>query len=337
VADISGTFSSGLAVPTSRVHSTSAARDWVRPDSRRVLQLVLAGIWLLDGVLQLQQFFFTEQFGKTMISSMAQGNPLVIAKPITWSSHIIIHNPAWTNAIFAAIQILLGLAIAWRPSVRIGLAASVVWALGVWWVGEGLGGVLSGSANPVNGAPGAVIIYALLAVLLWPYDRSGEDPPFVAARATGARIAKGLWFILWASFSYFAVLGSNRSAQGLHDLIKAEENGEPGWVVSLDKGIASVVDHQGLAVSIILAILLLVVAIGAYLPAKAANATIVVGMVLSLLLWVIGENFGAILAGGATDVNSGPLLFLLCVAFWHTKPDPKATEAGAPLRVAEGA
>ena len=83
------------------------------------------------------------------------------------------------NTIFAAIQLLIGLGIAWRPTVRLALAASIPWALGVWWFGEGLGGVLSGAADPVSGAPGAVIIYALLAVLLWPADRitaSGRRP-----------------------------------------------------------------------------------------------------------------------------------------------------------------
>ena len=79
------------------------------------------------------------------------------------------------NAIFAALQVLLGLGIAWRPTVRLALAASVAWAVAVWWLGEGLGGLLAEAARPrVNGAPGAVLLYALLAVLLWPADR---DPP----------------------------------------------------------------------------------------------------------------------------------------------------------------
>jgi hypothetical protein len=82
--------------------------------------------------------------------------------------------------------VLLGLGIAWRPTVKLALGASVAWALGVWWFGEGLGGVLAGTASPVNGAPGAVLLYALLAVLLWPADRD-PDAPFVAARRGPAR------------------------------------------------------------------------------------------------------------------------------------------------------
>ena len=40
--------------------------------------------------------------------------------------------------------------IAWRPTLRLALGASIMWALGVWWLGEGLGGVLSGAAGPAN-------------------------------------------------------------------------------------------------------------------------------------------------------------------------------------------
>ena len=34
------------------------------------------------------------------------------------------------------------------------------------------------------------------------------------------------------------------------------------------------------------------------------------------MIWVVGQAFGAILAGGATDPNSGPLLALLALAYW---------------------
>jgi len=290
---------------------------WGRPDRRRVLQLVLATVWLLDGVLQLQATFFSSSFGKSMIGSMAGGNPSIIARPISWSSDLIRQNPTATNAVFAAIQILIGLAIAWRPSVKIGLAASIVWSLGVWWVGEGLGGVLSGAANTVNGAPGAVIIYALLAVLLWPRETPVADAPFVAAQAVGAKWANGLWVVLWGSLSFFAVAGTNRAAGTLHDLISGEASGEPGWVQWLDKAAASAVGSNGLTFTILLALLSAVVAIGVFLPPRGADATLALAMVLGAMIWVFGENFGALFTNGATDLNSGPLLILLAVAYWR--------------------
>jgi hypothetical protein len=199
---------------------------------------------------------------------------------------------------------------------------SIAWAVGVWWVGEGLGGVLNGTANPVNGAPGAVMIYALLAVLLWPSDRPGHKAPFIAARAVGGPTAKVLWLVLWGSLSYFAVLGVNRSSRGLHNLITTEANGEPPWVAWIDHHLASAVDRQGLAVTVVLAILLLMVAIGTYLPGWLANATVALAAVIGLTIWVVGENFGALFTNGATDVNSGPLLILLAASYWRLAPHP---------------
>jgi hypothetical protein len=325
ISDGSGT----LALSNSAV-DTRARLAWVRPDGRRTLQLVLATLWLIDGILQLQAFFFTKSFGLQMITSMSAGNPPVVARPISWWGTTIGHHAVLTDAFFAVVQTAIALAIAWRPTLKIGLVVSIVWAVGVWWVGEGLGGVLNGTANPVNGAPGAVMIYALLAVLLWPMDRRGQRARFIAARAVGAPIAKGLWLVLWGSLSCFAVLSTNRSSQGLHNLIATEGNGEPAWVAWTDHHIASTVDHKGLAVATVLAILLLVVAIGAYLPDSVANATVALGAVMALAFWVVGENFGALFTNGATDVNSGPLLMLLSVSYWRWSPRPDPGIAAEP-------
>ena len=303
-------------------------QTWTRPDLRRALQLVLATIWLIDGVLQLQAYFFTKSFGLQMISGTSQGNPSVIARPITWWGSTIGHHSVLTDTFFALAQITIAVAIAWLPTVKLGLGLSIAWALGVWWIGEGLGGVLNGTADPVNGAPGAVIIYALLAVLLWPRDRADQKGGFVAARTVGAPIAKVLWLVLWGSLSYFAVLGANRSAQGLRGVISAEANGEPGWVAWIDRHSAALVDHRGLAVMTTLSVLLAIVAVGTYLPKSLANATIVVAGVLALAFWVIGENFGALFTNGATDVNSGPLLLLLAACYWRLpqRTDPSVAQ-----------
>ena len=295
-------------------------------DTRRMLQLGLAAIWLLDGVLQYQSFMFTKAFTQ-MIGGTSSGNPAIVAHPINWNATLVQHHLVLVNTIFATIQLLIGLGIAWRPTVRLALAASIVWALGVWWFGEGLGGVLSGAASPLNGAPGAVIIYALLAVLLWPSDRitaSGAPAPFVAARAVGANVARGLWVVLWGSLAYFALTPANRAPTAVHDIVAGMASGEPGWLAALDKHAASLVGHSGLAASVVLAVALIVIALGVFLPPPVARATLVLAIVLAAVIWVAGEAFGAILTGGGTDPNSGPLLALLALAYW-----PLAT-AGVP-------
>jgi hypothetical protein len=321
---------SEIAAPGARPMSPSrigAGAEVARgaPDVRRRLQLVLAGIWVLVGLLQYQSFMFSNGFSQ-MLAGTASGNPSVVAHPITWNATLVAHHAVLLNSIFATIQVLLGIGIAWRPTARLALAASIAWALGVWWFGEGLGMVLTASASPVNGAPGAVIIYALLAVLLWPADR-GTSAPFTAARAIGAPVARALWLVLWLGLAYFALLPGNRAPQALNSMIASMESGEPGWLAALDRGAASLVAHQGLAASIVLAIALVIIAVGVYLPSGAAKATLVLAIVVAAVIWVFGEALGTILVGGATDPNSGPLLILLALCYW-----PVRTTVTGPAR-----
>ena len=144
------------------------------PDVRRVLQLALAGAWLLDGVLQYQAFMFSQGFGQ-MLAGTASGNPGVVDRPITWNATFLQHHAVLLNAVFATIQLLLGIGIAWRPTVRLALAASIAWSLGVWWLGEGLGMVLTPDTSPVTGAPGAVILYAPPAAGSGVEELAGEE------------------------------------------------------------------------------------------------------------------------------------------------------------------
>src|SRR5580658_7115376 len=163
-----------------------------RASWHRRLQLALATIWLLDGFLQLQPFMFTGGASglSGMLQGMSAGNPGIVARSINWNAALVAHHPVLTNVGFAGLQILIGLGIAYRRTVKPALAVSIVWSLGVWWFGEGLGGVLHGSGTPLGGGPGAVLFYALLAVLLWPYAAEDDTPPFAAAGAVGVRAAR---------------------------------------------------------------------------------------------------------------------------------------------------
>jgi len=73
------------------------------PDHRRRLQLLLAGIRLLDAVLHYQSFIFTKASAQMLCGTPA-GNPAVIADPINWSARLIGNHVVVINAIFATIQ-----------------------------------------------------------------------------------------------------------------------------------------------------------------------------------------------------------------------------------------
>jgi hypothetical protein len=293
----------------------------------RRLRLALAVVWLLDAALQYQPYMFTKAFARTLAAS-AQGNPPVVAGPVIWSAAIIGHHPAAANAAFATIQLLIAVGIAWRPAVKVALAASVAWSIAVWWLGEGLGGMLAGSASPWSGAPGAVIIYAMLAVLLWP---AGRDPSasFVAGRPLGRLPARLLWLTLWGSMAFFAIQAGGMAPQGLHDMLSSMAAGEPGWIASIDHSAAALVAQHGPQVSAVLAITFELIAIGIFLPGRAARAAVILAVAAAAVIWV-GQDFGAILTGSATDPNSGPLLGLFAIAYWPARNTATAAAAGQP-------
>ena len=297
-------------------------------DPRRALQLALATIWLLDGILQFQPFMFTKNFAAMVIYPTIGTNPGFIASPMNWSMRVISDHPVGTNTAFACIQLALGLAIAWRPTVKLGLAASVPWAIAVWWFGEGLGGVLSGSASPLTGAPGAVIIYALLAVLLWPSDKPA---PFHAAAHIGANAARALWFVLWASLAYFTMQPGNTGPDDMHDAITGMVTGQPNWLLSIMNHAADLTAGRGLAFSITLALLLAAIACSVYLPqVRAQRAILVLAIVVAALIWVVAEALGGVFTGMGTDPNTGPLLALLVLAYWPIRSYVGPTAPTAP-------
>jgi hypothetical protein len=285
-------------------------------DLQRTFQLVLATVWLLDAVLQLQPFMFTRGSNgfSGMLNSLAAGNPGWIEHSIAWNASNVDHNPVLSNSCFALVQFLIAFGIVWKRSLKPALTLSIVWALAVWWFGEGLGTIFSGGATPFGGGPGGVLFYGLLAVLLWPSE--GSDLPFVAARTVGVTAAKAIWVVVWGILAVLAVVGSGRSPQALHDLVAGLDSGQPGWLARIDRDTASMFLSHGTTAAILLAVICAVVALGVYLPPQFTKVTLVLGIVTFVFIWVATQNFGGILAGGATDPNSGPLVILLALIYW---------------------
>src|SRR5580693_658779 len=324
-------MSQSLAVAEPAARPAAAHERVAALDPRRALQLALGALWLLDGMLQFQPSMFGRGFPQ-MLAGSAQGNPAVVARPITWSAGLIGHHVVALNAIFAAIQLLIGLGIAWRPAVKLALAGSVAWSLAVWWLGEGLGGVLAGTATPVTGAPGAVLLYALLAVLLYPADRppparrpppAAPPPPpsparrhsaapFTAARAVGRPAAQASWLVVWLGLAALALLPASRA---VGRTIAATTQGEPAWLAWTDAHAASALTRHGLLAAAVLAVAFVIVASGPFLPRRAARAAVVLAVAIAAALW-LAQGLGGILTGSATDPDTGPLLALLALAFW---------------------
>ena len=81
-------MSQSLAVGDPVARPAAAHEGPAALDPRRKLQLALAGIWLLDAMLQFQPVMFGHGFGQMLVGG-AHGNPAIVARPVSWSAAFI--------------------------------------------------------------------------------------------------------------------------------------------------------------------------------------------------------------------------------------------------------
>jgi hypothetical protein len=199
----------------------------------------------------------------------------------------------------------------------------MLWVPFLWFFAEGLGGLASGSPSAFTGAPGASVLYGLLAVLLWPAERDGASE---AARFIGSRSSKAVWVVLWGLLALLAFLPVNTARNVFSDAISGNGQGAPVWYVSLLNRASSLTAGHGAETGIVFGVALVLVAVSVLAPwRRAARAGLVLAVVLATLIWVFGEGFGMPFMGMGTDPDTGPVLALLAVAFW-----PARRPAGGP-------
>ena len=151
--------------------------------SNQWLRYILGGLWLLDGLLQLQPGMFTMNLVNGIMTPNLQGQPALVTASLSLIIQIVTQHLALINFTIALIQIALGICIVAGYRLRAVLFVSVIWTLVVWYAGEGMSLLLTGKATVLTGAPGAVLLYALLALALYPRQK-----PQVAVKSTEREI-----------------------------------------------------------------------------------------------------------------------------------------------------
>ncbi len=278
--------------------------------SRRWLQTILGIIWFIDGILQLKPQMFTSQFISQVLLPAAQGQPFWIGHTITWAANVVAPHIFFYNIIFAAIQLFLGLLLILNRWVKGTLIISFIWTVIVWWFSEGFGMLLTGQATFLTGAPGAVFLYGLIGIMIWPRDEEAEITGRLHQK--WSEVARYSLAILW-------IIGGLLQLQSVF-LTQSGMNG----LFSLDVFNRWAAIHPVL-VTLLFAILMWVT--GILLLIKSHQKIILVGFWLSLVLaffiWWAGEGFGQILSPLGTDLNSGPLFIVLALCIKPKRVDPK--------------
>jgi hypothetical protein len=297
-------------------------RAYFWSDNVRRTQTLLGLVWLLDGGLQFQGFMYSHGFAQ-LLASGAAGQPGWLHDSIIWGAEFANGDLAVWNTLFALTQVLLGVGLLYRPLVKPTLVASFAWVLVVWWFGEAFGMLFMDMAQPLTGAPGGVLMYALIGLVAWPSGRPGG--------LLGIHGAKTLWAALWLVMAWLWLLAPNSSANATHDALTSTDSGI-GWLNSAQTHLASDAKGDGLVIALVLAAVSAAIGIAVAADWR-PRAFLALAIVLNVVYWIVPQGLGGIFAGGATDPNSAPLFVLLAYAMFPIvsgrPPRSAAIAAGA--------
>ncbi len=300
----------------------------MRRVTRRTVQVWLGWLWLLDGALQLQPFMFGPGFAHQVIAPAGQGQPGFVAGGVAWAAGLVSAHPMLWDYLFAQVQLLIGIGLLLRSTARWSLAVSIAWAVGVWYFGEGLGGLASGHADLLTGAPGAVLLYAVLAAAAWPAAEDRGEPADRGAQTRWPASWLPLaWAALWVGAALFRALPGQNSAAALAAEISGNADGAPAWLAQADRWSASAVHGLGLAVVVVAVLVQVGIGAAGLVPGLWRRAAAATGAVVALFIWVVGQSLGELYTGQATDPNSAPLVILLAFALVSV-PDNEPELAG---------
>jgi hypothetical protein len=218
---------------------------------RRGIQIALGLVWLLDGALQFQSYMYSPAFLGEAIEPTASMQPAPVGQPILWAAHLVGQNLTLWNTLFTLVQCLIGLGLLWRPTVKPALAASFTWVLVVWWFGEGFGMVLMNMASLLTGAPGAVLVYGLVGLLLWPGGRGNRRSP-AASGPLGDRGGIAVWSAVWVCGGLLWLQALSRPANAVSGALTEAAGDSMPWLAGLQRSLAATIHGDGRALALTL-------------------------------------------------------------------------------------
>ncbi len=295
--------------------------------SRKTLQRILGVLWLIDGILQLLPQMWTMNMVNGVMKPMLEGQPGFLESSLQFFVNQTTTHLFEVNLLISVVQILLGLGFLFLPDRRVKelVIASIVWALIIWYAGEGMSMLFTGTASAITGAPGAVLLYPLLGLAVYPRRKSTAASTDAARRAgdDGLLSRGGLRYVLagfwifsallqlqpywWQSGQISGAIGAMVGGGGLNGVL----------VDPVLQQLSNATANIEIPLNIVLIVVFLALGLGlAVGREEQLRPFLIASIVVSVVIWYVSQAFGMIFTGMATDFNSGLLLVVMTLAVW---------------------
>ena len=292
--------------------------------SQKRLRQILGALWLIDGLLQLQPQMFTMFMVNSIMKPIVQNQPGPIASSLNWIIAMTTLHLTLVNLLIAMVQIVIGLLLLSGRWVKETVLASIVWAFIVWFGGEGMSMLLTGQGSILTGAPGAVLLYPLLGLIVYPRQKSDTASKVAANSSDGGILSRvdlrwilsGFWFFAallqlqpywWRPDQISHAISSMVGQGGLNGIVVdpiLQRLSAITTIIEIPLNIALILVFLGLGMAL---------AVG---KEEQLRTVLIASIVASIVIWYFAEALGMILTGMATDFNSGLLLVVMALACW---------------------
>jgi uncharacterized membrane protein YphA (DoxX/SURF4 family) len=292
------------------------------------LRRILGAFWVLDGLLQIQPQMFTMNMITGMMAPISQGQPAPIAANLNWWIAFTTRNLIPLNWGIMVLQVAIGLCLLTGHWVKPAAVISLIWALVVWYVGEGLSLLLTGQGSALTGAPGSVMLYFLLTFSFL----AEPGTPLHLTRTGMRRALAGFWIFAallqlqpyWWQPKQISQLVTGFYAPGTISGVVVDPSLH--WLAAVSAG-------TEVPLNLALIVVFATLGIGLFLARRSSlRPWLIASIVVCLLIWWFTQDLGMTLTGMATDPNSGPLLALLALGCWHRRPARETQRASQPDR-----
>jgi hypothetical protein len=261
--------------------------------------------------------FTTNMINSVLLPTLGD-QPAPIAASLHFIITMITQHLVFFNLLIAIVQAEIGIFLIAGLWIRGTVILSIIWALIVWYGGEGMNMLLTGQASILTGAPGAVLLYPLVGLLIYPRKAtSGQsEGQGLISREHFRWIFAGFWIFAallqlqpfwWQPGQISGVISDMTNLGGINSLL----------VDPLLIPLARLTTPLEVPLNCALIVIFLGLGVGLALARPGQmRPLLIASVVLSVLIWWGAQAFGMLFTGMATDFNSGLLILLMTLACW---------------------